>query len=150
MSRIYTVPFDNLQVTNDSTQDIFQLTAAAGHAVKLHHFELYSATTTDERVRLILQRVTGAGSVGTAMTEVPVDAGDAAADAAVMTLNTTPGTTTTPLLAWYWSQLSPLVYLPVPEDRIVVPPSGIIVLNLATAVASTRSWSGFLTWEEIS
>jgi hypothetical protein len=150
MSRIYTVPFDNLSVTNDSTQDVWQLTAAAGHAVKIHHMELYSATTTDERVRLILQRATGAGSVGTNMTEVPVDAGDSAADAAVMTLNTTPATTVTPLLAWYWSQLSPLVYLPVPEDRIVVPPSGILVLNLATAVASTRNWSGFLTWEEIS
>ena len=149
MSRIYTQPFDNLSVTNDSTQDIFQITAAAGHVVKLHHFGLYSATTTDERVRLIPQRVTGAGSGGSAMTEALTDLGDAAQDAAVVTLNTTPGTTTTPLLAWYWSQLAPLVYLPTPEDRIVIPPSGIVVLNLATAVASTRNWSGFLTWEEI-
>lgn len=148
MSRIYTVPFSNLQVTNDSTQDIFQLTAAAGHVVKLHHLELYSSVTSDERVRLTLQRVTGAGSGGSAMTEVPVDAGDAAADAAVVTLNTTPGTTTTVLLEWYWSQLSPLVYLPTPEARIVVPPSGIVVLNLATAPAATRSWSGFLKWSE--
>lgn len=98
---------------------------------------------------MILQRVTAAGSGGSAASENPLDAGDAAADAVVTTLNTTPGTTTTPLVSFYWSQLSPLQWLPTPEGRIVVPPSGIVVLNLATAVAATRSWSGLLQWEEI-
>ena len=149
MSRMYTVPFENLSVTNDSTQDVWQITAPSTAAVVLHHMELYSAVTTDERVRLIMQRVTGAGSGGSAMTEVPLDPAESAAAAAVVTLNTTPGTTTTILHAWYWSQLSPLIWLPTPECRVVLAPSAIVVLNLATAVASTRNWSGFLTWQEV-
>ena len=53
------------------------------------------------------------------------------------------------LQAWYWSQLSPFDELPVPEDRVVIPPSGIVGLNLETAVASSRNWSGYVLVEEI-
>lgn len=146
---MYTVPFDNLTVTNDSDQDLWELTAPAAKAVRLHHFEVYSATTSDERVRLRLLRRTTAGSGGAGATEVATDGAAAAVGTAVVTLNTTPGTAGDVLLAWYWSQLSPLIYLPTPECRIVVPPSGRIALNLETAVASSRNWSGFVVFEEI-
>ena len=146
---MYTVPFDNLTVTNDSDQDIWELTAPAAKAVRVHHFEVYSATTSDERVRLRLLRRTTAGSGGAGATEVATDGAAAAVGPAVVTLNTTPGTAGNVLLAWYWSQLSPLIYLPTPECRIVVPPSGRLALNLETAVASSRNWSGFVVFEEI-
>lgn len=146
---IYTVPFDNLSVTNDSDQDIWALAGPSDAALKLHHFELYSATTTDERVRLRLLRRSGAGSGGSASTEVAADGTSATLGTAVTQLVTTPGSAGDVLHAWYWSQLSPLIYLPTPETRIVVAPSGILALNLETAVASTRNWSGFVTFEEI-
>jgi hypothetical protein len=146
---VYTVPFDNLSVTNDSDQDIFEITAPADAAVILHHFEFYSAVTTDERVRLRLLRRSTAGSGGAGATEVPATGTAAAVGSAVVQLNTTPGTAGDVLLAWYWSQLSPLVWLPTPECRIVIPPGGRIGLNLETAVASTRNWSGFLKFAEI-
>lgn len=146
---MYTVPFDNLTVTNDSDQDIWELTAPAAKAVRVHHFEVYSATTSDERVRLRLLRRSTGGSGGAGATEVPTDGAAAAVGTAVVTLNTTPGTAGDVLLAWYWSQLSPLIYLPTPECRIVVPPSGRLALNLETAVASSRNWSGFVVFEEI-
>jgi hypothetical protein len=148
---VYTVPFDNLSVTNDSDQDIWELVGPADAAVKLHHFELYSATTTDERVRLRMVRRSTTGSGGTGATEVSTDGVSEASGGgvAVSQLVTTPGTVGDILLSWYWSQLSPLVYLPTPETRFVIPPSGRICLNLETAVASTRNWSGFVVYEVI-
>jgi hypothetical protein len=146
---VYTVPFSNLSVTNDSDQDIFEITAPSDAAVILHHFEFYSAVTTDERVRLRLVRRSTAGSGGAGATEVPVAGTAAAVGTAVVQLNTTPGTVGDVLLAWYWSQLSPLIYLPTPECRIILPPGGRIGLNLETAVASTRNWSGFVKFQEI-
>jgi hypothetical protein len=146
---VYTVPFDNLSVTNDSDQDIWEILAPSDAAVELVHFELYSAVTTDERVRLRLVRRSTAGSGGAGATEVPARGTLAAVGTSVTQLNTTPGTAGDVLLAWYWSQLSPLVYLPTPESRILLPPSGRIGLNLETAVASTRNWSGFLKFREI-
>ena len=48
--RMYAVGFDGLSVTNDSSQDIFEMVANAAVPFLLHSFELYSATTTDDDV----------------------------------------------------------------------------------------------------
>jgi len=149
MGRIYSVPLAALSVTNDSDQDIFEMVNGSGVAAILHGFELNSTLTTDERVNLRLVRRSTTGSGGSAATEVPMAAGDAAAALAVATLVTTPGTIGAILKGWQWSQLAPLIYMPTPETRIVIAPSGRLALNLSTAVASTRTWSGEVIWEEI-
>lgn len=149
MSRIYTVPFDNLTVTNDSDQDIIEMVGASGYPFSLLAFEVYSSLTTDERVRLRLVRRSTTGSGGTGATEVRMDGGNTvAAQTAVSTLVTTPGTIGDIAHAWYWSQLAPLIYRPTPKEIVEVPSAGRLCLNLATAVASNRAWSGFVTWEE--
>ena len=94
-------------------------------------------------------RYSTAGSGGAGATEVLLDPGSAALTGAVTQLVTTPGTDGDILQAWYWSQLSPFDELPVPEDRVVIPPSGILGLNLETAVGSSRNWSGFVIYEVI-
>ena len=150
IGRVYSVPFENLSVTNDSDQDIFEIVNGSTSALVLLGFELYSATTSDERVRLRLLRRSTTGTGGSAATEVPLDGGNTvSAAAAVSTLVTAPGTAGSILKAWYWSQLSPLIYLPTPEEQVIVSPSGRVALNLLTAVASTRNWSGFVKWCEI-
>lgn len=148
--RVYSVPFDNLTVTNDADQDIFEIVNGSTSALILLGFELYSATTTDERVRLRLVRRSTTGSGGTGSTEAALDGGNTVASAAAVTqLVTTPGTVGAILKAWYWSQLSPLVYLPTPEEQVIVSPSGRLCLNLETAVGSSRNWSGFVKWAEV-
>lgn len=149
MGRMYTVPLVGISVTNDSDQDIFEMVNGSAAAAILHGFELNSTLTTDERVSLRLLRRSTTGSGGSAATEVPLDAGDSAAALAVASLVTTPGTAGAVLQAWQWSQLAPLIYLPTPEARIVIAPSGRLALNLQTAVASTRTWSGYVVWEEL-
>lgn len=150
MGRICTVPFDNLSVTNDSDQDFFELVGASGYPYRLIAFELYSALTTDERVRLRLVRRSTTGSGGSAATEVRVDGGNSTTiQTAVNTLVTTPGTIGDILHAWYWSQLGPLIYRPTPIEIIEFTSGQRCGLNIATAVASTRNWSGLVVFEEI-
>lgn len=149
MSRVYTVPFVGLSVTNDSDQDIFELVNGTGVAAVVHGFELNSSLTSDERVSLRLVRRSTTGSGGTGATEVPLEVGDSTPAVAISTLVTTPGTIGAILQGWQWSQLAPLIYIPPPESRPKLPPSGRLCLNLQTAVAATRTWSGSVTWEEI-
>lgn len=148
--RKYVAPLTNATVTNDSDQDIFELAAGSGIIVVVHEIQLNSATTTDERVQLVFKRrtVTGNGSVATC---VALDPGNTvAAESTVDTLSTTPSDTSQSIMhSFYWSQLSPFIWLPTPETQIIVPPSGFFAVNLRTAVASSRNWSGYIVFEEI-
>lgn len=146
---VYYAPLDALSVTTDADQDIFELTAPSSKRVILHGFSLTSSYTTDERARLRLLQRTTAGSGGSAATEVAADDGnDTAATAALVTLNTTPGTAGDILGGWQWSQQGELLFLPTPEMRPVVAKSARIALNLNTALGGTRTWSGWVCWEE--
>lgn len=148
-SLVYYVPLDALSVTTDADQDIFEIVAASSKRVILHGFSLTSSYTTDERVRLRLMQRGSTGSGGSGATEVASDDGnDTAATAAVNTLVTTPGTAGDILAAYQWSQQGELLYLPTPEMRPVVAKSGRIALNLQTALGGTRTWSGWVCWEE--
>lgn len=149
MGRIYTCPFASQSVTTDADQDIFEMVGAAGYPFRLIAFELYSTLTTDERVQLRLVRRSTTGSGGSAATEVATDGGNSvAAQTAVSTLVTTPGTIGAILHAWCWSQLAPHIYRPTPAEMIEFTSGQRCGLNLQTAVASTRTWTGFVTWEE--
>lgn len=147
--RMYTVPLDTISVTNDADQDIWELSNSSAKQVILHGFSLTSAYTTDERARLRLVRRTASGSGGGTGTVLALDQGNAIASAVtVETLNTTPGATTNILKAWQWSQQGELLYLPTPEMRPVLSVSSFLCLNLQVALGGTRSWSGWVTWEE--
>jgi hypothetical protein len=152
MGRMYSASFDNASVTNDADQDIWEFVNASTSIILLHEFQLYSATTTDERLRLrIVRRTTTGTGGGTALTKTALDQGNSVASGATITpLVTAPGTAGNVLKAFYWSQLSPLIYLPTPEARILISASSRLSLNLETAVSSTRSMSGYLVYEELS
>jgi len=147
--RYYQVPLVSLSVTNDADQDIWEMVAPSTGPVVIHGFSLTSSTTTDERVSLRLVRRSTTGSGGAASTEVPIqDTNTMAAVAALSTLVTTPGTIGDIMAGWLWSQQGELLYLPTPEIRPDIVASGRIALNLQTAVGSTRTWSGWVAWEE--
>jgi hypothetical protein len=148
--RIYTAPLDAISVTNDADQDIWEIASAATKQVILHGFSLTSSHTTDERARLRLIRRTASGSGGSAATVIAVDQGNAVATAAtVEVLNTTPGTGSSILNGWQWSQQGELLYLPTPELRDVISVSSFLCLNLQTALGGTRTWSGWVRYEEV-
>jgi hypothetical protein len=147
--RIYTLPLDAISVTNDADQDIWELSNSSTKQVVLHGFSLTTSNTTDERVRLQLIRRTATGSGGSSGTVVAVDQGNAIASAVTAkTLQTTPGTGSTILNGWQWSQQGELLYLPTPELRDVLSVSSFLCLHLQTAVGGTRTWSGWVRFEE--
>jgi hypothetical protein len=148
MSRIFSAPLVSISVTNDSDQDILEMVGAAGYPFRLLSLELSSSLTTDERVALRLVRRSTTGSGGSAITEVKNDPGSASPQTALSYLVTSPGTVGDIIHGWQWSQLAPFVYRPTPEEQITVASGGRLCLNLQTAVASTRTWSGYVVWAE--
>lgn len=149
MSKVIYTPLSALSVTNDADQDIWELASPATHKIALHGWELTSAEMSAESVRLRLLRGTASGSGGGTGTEVLREPDDSPITGVVETLNTTPGTDGDVLQEWVWEQLGPIGQVYTPEMRPVIDVSSWLKLNLATAVASTRTWYGWLCWEEL-
>lgn len=149
MGRIVYCPLDDLQVTTDADQDIWELATTATVPIILHGWELTSAATTAEAVQLRLLRGTASGSGGAAATEVLADTLDGAITGVVEQLNTVPGTDGALIQTFRWEQLGPLSQIYTPEMRIKVPVSSWLKLNLETALAGTTEWDGYICWEEI-
>lgn len=147
--RIYTAPLDAITVTTDADQDVWGLASNSSKQVILHGFSLTASYTTDERIRLRLIRRTAVGTGGGAITSAAVDQGNAiAAGATLRALDTTPGAGATILNGWQWGQQGELLYLPTPELRDVISVSSFICLNVQSATGGTRTWSGWVRWEE--
>lgn len=150
MGRLYSAPLDAISVTTDSDQDIWEMVCGSTYRAVLHEFALTSNSTTDERVRLRLVRRSTTGTGGSAITEVPLDGGNTRSNGTSVTaLVTTPGTVGDIIAGWQWSQQDELLFLPTPECRIIVSESARLALHLNTAVASTRTWSGRVIFEEL-
>jgi len=148
MGRMVVGAFDSLSVTTDSDQNIWALTAGSSNKLKLHGFELSSASQVAESVQMLLRRESTAAA-GTTVSEQKLDEDDGTITAVMVTLDLSPGTPSGELGSWLWEQLGSLVYMPTPAMQPVVQEGGIIVLNLGTALGGTTLWSGHVVWEEI-
>ncbi len=149
MGRTVYAPLDDLQVTNDADQDIWELTAGADNKLRLLGWELTSAAIASEAVQLRLIRGTAAGSGGAVVTEILADEDDGAITAALVTLATTPGTDGSLIQTFRWEQLGPVGMVYTPEMAITVQGGDRLKLNLETALTGTTEWDGWVCWEEI-
>jgi hypothetical protein len=147
MGRIYYAPFDDIQVTTDADQDVWELGAVTNKVI-LHGFELSSEAIAAESVDLRLVRRSTSGN-GTAVVEVQRATDDAAPLAVVEELALVPGAIGDILMGWKWEQLGPLVFLPTPEMRPVLDAGAYFCLNIQSALAATTGWSGWVCWEEL-
>ena len=147
MGRIYYAPFDDIQVTVDADQDVWELGPVTNKAI-LHGFELTSETIAASSVDLRLVRRSTTGN-GTAVVEVRAKTDDAAPLAVLEQLALVPGTIGDIIMGFKWEQLGPLLYLPTPEMRITVDAASFLCLNIQSALAGTTGWSGWICWEEI-
>lgn len=102
--------------------------------------------STQARIRLL--RKTGT-ITGTASPPSPVAlGGDQAAGATAKWIATGEGTDGNVLIEDCFNYLNGWLWVPVPEERIIIPPSGIIALKFPAAPTSA-SWSFGLMWREI-
>lgn len=150
MGRIYTIKHDAIAVTTAIT--IMQLKCGPNSICKIHRLALsQSSSTTSAQVRIQILRKSAAATV-TAFSPLLVDAGDGAAKsvggvAATGITATVEGTNTDILITDTFNVLSGYLYLPVPEERIIVGGAGIIGITFPAAYSYT--WTGELVFEEI-
>lgn len=100
------------------------------------------SNVTNQQLEAEWKRVTTLGSpVGTSQTPSPMESGDQAAGSTVLVnLTSEPTTYSTALIfdRQGFASLAGYQHMPVPEERISVPPSGSIGLYLDTAPTSTN------------
>jgi len=144
---IFYAPFDDIQVTTDADQDVWELGAVTNKAI-LHGFEMTSEKITAEFVDLRLVRRSTSGD-GAGVTEVRANVDGSTPTSLVEQLATAPGTIGDIMMGWKWEQLGPLRFVATPQMRIVIDAGTFLCLNIQSALAGTTGWSGWLCWEEI-
>ena len=143
--------FDDISVTTDADQDIWQFAGEANHRIRIVEMLLRSEVVVAENLRLQLRRIT-TGITGDGQVEVLLDEDDGLVRGALTTLATTPGSAGALIAAFQWDQRAPLIYRPPPLARPILGTSGgsgehRIALHLETALAATTLMSGYVIWE---
>lgn len=158
MGRIYTASFDDVSISAAQTL-LAVATGTSGSplnmAVSIHMIVLGQRSLTSwEAKPLRFNRVSGAytqSSGGTAPTPRPHNFGDSAATATARANDTTAASagTTTTIMTDEWVFLNNYLWLPAPEDRIILAPGQCFALHLPTAPSGATSCSGSITFEEL-
>jgi len=147
MGRMYWVPFDDIQVTNDSDQDVWELGAVTNKAI-LHGWELTSERLTAESIDMRMVRRSTGGN-GAAVTKVQGNSDDSAPLATFEQLALAPRTIGDIIKGYKWEQLGPLGLIYTPQMRLTVDAGTFLCLNIQSALGATTGWSGFVCWEEV-
>lgn len=147
MPRAYTAAV-NISAAFTAQIDFFELLAGTNKPLTLLSFEFGQTSEVgdaqEEMLTLILKRVTGAptsGSGGGTPTFQPLSPNNTAVAATLETGNTTKltGGTSVELARFAWNVRAPLLYVPTPEERIVLDQATRLVLELATTPADSIS-----------
>lgn len=138
---IYAARMDNISVSTAIT--ILQVTAPATAVLELIRAWVSGNTTTSAGQRIQLLRKSAAATGTTAVTPAPLD-GSAAAGSTAGRNATGEGTDGTVLYEDMFNVVSGWLWLPVPEERIWVPPSGVIALKFPAAPAATNFTAGIV------
>lgn len=148
MGRIYTGSFQGVAVS--AGQDLFELNAPSDAVVILHEIKITQDSDTDsEQLEFSIQRATASGSGGTTPTARPLEIGNAAFGGTVEANNTSQATTLTLIYTEAQNILNGWHYLPTPEMRIVLSPSGRIVVRLENVPTDELTMNGVIVFEEI-
>ena len=99
-----------------------------------------SGGVTSENARVLLQRASDT-QTGTTETPQALEVGDPAATFTAQTLTADHALTGDPIVDEAFNWVSGYLWVPAPEERIWVPPSGRLVLRLAGAPAASKTVS---------
>lgn len=152
MARVYMIKYDAVSVSTAIT--LMQLKAGpASTCTILRAWLTQSSTTTNAYQRIQLVRKSAAATV-TSFTPLLMDAGDGAAKSVGGTAATgitasAEGTDADILYPDSFSLLNGWLYVPVPEERIVIGAGGIIGLKLPAAPGSATTFSGGIIFSEV-
>ena len=152
LGRMYTAQISAIAVT--AIQDFIEVNCPSDAVVVIHSIRIaqYSdvGDAAAEMLPVQISRSTGsAGSGGTVPTARPHNVGTAAFGGTVEVNNTTQAGTTVVLLSEAFNIRSGWFYNPPPDERVVISPSGIVVVELPVAPADELTMEGSITFEEI-
>lgn len=140
MGRLYVINHQATVVAGAIS--IIQLKAGASNICKIHRVSIsQTASTTSAQIRAQIVRKSAAATV-TSFTPLLVDSGDGAAKsvggvAATGITATVEGTDSDVLISDTFNALQGWLYLPTPEERLIVPANGIIALKFPVNPALT-------------
>lgn len=152
---MYTFSFSNVSVTN-AAQNIFEMIAGSGASVLVHSIRLtftptiVSGVAQDVRANLNIQRISTTGTGGSATTPVAVNSRNTVA--ALTTVNrlvTTPGTAGNVLDSENVSIIVPFERIYTPDQRVPIPASTRLALNLSAGLGAAYNASCEVYFEEI-
>lgn len=160
LGRIYAVTFSNVSVS--AQQDFFYLKPAADKVCIVHSVNLSNVGGAADagdaqeelwRVEVIyLPATVTVGSGGGAFTPLPLLVNNAAAGATARINDTTPATTSGSSSIRHADGMNiriPYVYLPAPEQRMVVANAAALVVRLVSTPADAVTMNGTLIFEEL-
>lgn len=166
MGRVYNVVGENLTLGTGSVLVALQTASGVNAAsiLKILRAQItQSGSTTSAQVRLLFSTRDTAGTLTTtSVTPVNTVLGGPASGLSGNTsviggtgrigINSSAdsGGTYTNHFCSAPNQLNGELYLPVPEERIIVPPSTVWCVRFAAAPASTTGWNIFLVYEEVN
>lgn len=143
-SGIYVARFDATAISTART--MVQVNAAATRALEIIRVWVSFSTTTSTATEIRLKQITTAGT-GTTFTPIRL-AGESTATAGATNNHTAEGTLGDVYIREYVNQLNGYLYLPVPEERVIVAPSGRFAVEFPTAPASVTVSAG-IVWGEL-
>lgn len=147
--RIYNVALPLNTSSGTSIVTLVELTSATNKTIMLLRAwcsQRGSTTSAQQDIQIVRKSV--AGTNVTSPVANPVDAGDAAYGGTVRGMATTEGTLGVNLYSDGFNWVNGWIWLPVPEERIIITGAGILGLRLATAPPSLTINAG-LTIAEI-
>jgi len=150
---VYTASFTGVAVT--ALQDLFELLAAAGVPAIIHEIRIGQSSDAGdaeaEMLQIQVSRTDGttSGSGGTTPTPQDHSPASPAASTTVEANNTTQATVATPIISDTFNVQAGWLYVPTPEERIIIPGGGTVVVELPSAPNDSLTMSGSITFEEI-
>lgn len=147
----YTAVFEQVAVT--AAQDLFEIVAPADAIVIIHEIHITQSSdagdSESEQLPILIHRGSTSGSGGSTPTPRPLQAGFPAAGSTVEANNTTQSTEGNQIWAESFNVMAGFHFVPVPESRIVISPSGRLNVELQAAPADSLTMDGVIVFEEI-
>jgi hypothetical protein len=143
---VYVAEQQNIAITGAVT--LIQVNAPSNASLRILEAYIDFVSTTSTAIRVQLLRMTTAGT-GTTVTPLQVRGRTLAAGATATRTHTAEGTAGDILRERVVNYLNGFQYQPIPEQMIVVPPSGRLALRLPAAPGASVNITAGIVWEEI-
>jgi hypothetical protein len=149
----YSLAFNGL--TSLTTTPFLQIATPATQGIEILSFELYQETSeTSQQEAITFTRRSTASTLPTATTPIAIREKDGislltgSTTTNAVGIATVTGTLVSTPLLFSFNVLNGFMYMPVPEARLTVGPSGFLTIQFKTAPAA-NTWSGQLVYREM-